>query len=140
MSQIQERYGYRDGTVRGIYPGWPFGGSIWGNLSPVLYYCFSNARIRSGCVDSDASAMRYAAANPYLLNITRKKRLLWLVGSIPCLTTALTKLYQQRKRHRSNTRYLIIYSYLLQSEWRFCFYAFPTLPAGSVRRSGGIRP
>lgn len=32
-----------------------------GNLSPVLYYyCFSNGSIRSGCVDSDASAMRYA--------------------------------------------------------------------------------
>lgn len=33
-----------------------------GNLSPVLYYyCFSNGAIRSGCVDSDASTVRYAA-------------------------------------------------------------------------------
>ncbi len=50
---------YRDGTVGGIYPDGLFWRLDRGNLSPVLYYyCFSNGAIRSGCVDSDASAMR----------------------------------------------------------------------------------
>lgn len=63
MSQIQGSAGwYRDGTVCGIYPDGLFWRLDRGNLSPVLYYyCFSNGAIRSGCVDSDASAMRYAA-------------------------------------------------------------------------------
>ncbi|VEA43454.1 acriflavin resistance protein F [Salmonella enterica subsp. enterica] len=39
-----------------------FGGSTGAIYRQFFYYyCFSNGAIRSGCVDSDASAVRYAA-------------------------------------------------------------------------------
>ncbi len=61
MSRIRGAGCRGNGAVCGIYPDGLLAVRP-GQLSPVLCtIVFSNGAIRSGCVDSDASAMRYAA-------------------------------------------------------------------------------